>query len=273
MSRIIIRVNPDFLIDDGPETSVPIQAVVRPLSHPVFSSTKIRLFGPLGAAVPLREFTVAPDEDVVAGVKVTNERRRLQPWLPDPYCTTYYTPYIPQDLTEPQFKVMIQFHRFAKGEDVLPSQLSQRAIRCVLSANNNLPDPYTRFIRRTRRWRYTGWTRAHFLEFFRIYRSAILSSTADGSGILELQGLGEWIDAVPPIGMGCEEWETLFMEIGGLENVSTDEERWDVAHVVGADAAQAGSDDDDDAAVAMRERRKKKKSGEKDRLAALWRDG
>ncbi|EZG20976.1 hypothetical protein H107_00943, partial [Trichophyton rubrum CBS 202.88] len=251
----------------------PIQAVVRPLSHPVFSSTKIRLFGPLGATIPLRELLVTPDEDV-ASITVTPEQRMLQPWLPDPRCTTYYTPYLPRDLTEPQFKVMVQFHRFARGEDVLPNQLSQRAIRYILSANNNLPNPYARFNRRTRRWVYTGWTRAHFLAFFSIYRSVILSSTVDGSGILELRSLGEWLYAVPPEAMGCEEWESLIMEIGGLDNALTDEERWDARHTIGVEVvSRADEAGDDDAVPVMRARKKEKKGGQKNRFAALWRGG
>ncbi|DAA72498.1 TPA_exp: Uncharacterized protein A8136_6450 [Trichophyton benhamiae CBS 112371] len=273
MSRLIIRVNPDFLIDGGPETSDPIQAVVRPLSHPVFSSTKIRLFGPLGATIPLREFLATPDEGA-ASITVTSEQRIMQPWLPDPRCTTYYTPYLPRDLTEPQFKVMVQFHRFARGENVLPNQLSPRAIRYILSANNNLPDPYSRFNRRTRHWVYTGWTRAHFLAFFSIYRSVILSSTVDGSGILELRSLGEWLYAAPPEAMGCEEWERLIMEIGGLENILTDEERWDACHTIGVEAAgRADEVDDDDTVPVMRARKKERKRGQKDRLAALLRGG
>ncbi|GBF60356.1 hypothetical protein TMEN_2781 [Trichophyton mentagrophytes] len=272
MSRLVIRVNSDFLIDGRPETSDPIQAVVCSLSHPVFSSTKIRLFGPLGATIPLRELRVTTDEDV-ASITVTPEQRMLQPWLADSRRATYYTPYLPRDLTKPQFKVMVQFHRFARGEDVLQNPLSQRAIRYILSANNNLPDPYSRFNRRTRRWVYTGWTRAHFLAFFSIYRSGILSSTADGSGILGLRDLGEWLYAVPPEAMGCEEWESLIMEIGGLENVLTDEERWDACHTVGVEAAGRADEVGDDDTVPVIRARKEKKRGQKDRLAVLRRGG
>lgn len=106
MSRLVIRVNSDFLIDGRPETSDPIQAVVCSLSHPVFSSTKIRLFGPLGATIPLRELRVTTDEDV-ASITVTPEQRMLQPWLAGSRRATYYTPYLPRDLTKPQFKVMV----------------------------------------------------------------------------------------------------------------------------------------------------------------------
>ncbi|EGE08577.1 hypothetical protein TEQG_07594 [Trichophyton equinum CBS 127.97] len=215
MSRLVIRVNSDFLIDGRPETSDPIQAVVCSLSHPVFSSTKIRLFGPLGATIPLRELRVTTDEDVTS-ITVTPEQRMLQPWLAGSRRATYYTPYLPRDLTKPQFKVMVQFHRFARG---------------------------------------------------------ILSSTADGSGILGLRDLREWLYAVPPEAMGCEEWESLIMEIGGLENVLTDEERWDACHTVGVEAAGRADEVGDDDTVPVIRARKEKKRGQKDRLAVLRRGG
>lgn len=64
------------------------------------------------------------------------------------------------------------------------------------------------------------------------------------------------------------------MEIGGLENILTDEERWDACHTIGVEAAgRADEVDDDDTVPVMRARKKERKRGQKDRLAALLRGG
>lgn len=73
--------------------------------------------------------------------------------------------------------------------------------------------------------------------------------------------------------MGCEEWESLIMEIGGLENVLTDEERWDACHTVGVEAAGRADEVGDDDTVPVISARKEKKRGQKDRLAVLRRGG
>ena len=64
------------------------------------------------------------------------------------------------------------------------------------------------------------------------------------------------------------------MEIGGLDNALTDEERWDARHTIGVEVvSRADEAGDDDAVPVMRARKKEKKGGQKNRFAALWRGG
>ncbi|KAM5445836.1 hypothetical protein MaudCBS49596_007125 [Microsporum audouinii] len=232
MERDCVRVNPHFLLDGSPETSAAVQTVSRPLSHALFSSKKIRLFGPLGATIPLRELTIGPGDHLPASNGPNAQANQLQnqlPWLPDHGATTFYTPYIPEDLSAIQLEIILQFHRFVHGYPV--PFIDQHLVPRILTVHDQVPTPSTAFDETARRYTYQGWTRAHFVDFFNEYCAGKVTACV----LMGDMGLdvGEWMNTLPPAGMRCEDWAQMLREIGSLDNIVTDEEMGDVFVGVG----------------------------------------
>ncbi|KAK2873925.1 hypothetical protein FQN49_001996 [Arthroderma sp. PD_2] len=221
--RECVRLNPHFVVGDAniEETAV-IKTVLRPLSNDLFSSRKIRLFGPLGVAIPLREMTVGLGD--YYHHTQDKQKEALPDWLPNPPTTVFYTPYPDQDLDATQFEIIWQFNRFIHGkeiegiDDVLAGQ--------ILTVNNKVPMPTTVFNPESRRYVYQGWTRAHFVVFFNEYCASKVTAAVINNDL----GLsvGEWMNARPPEGMTEDDWGRLTREIGSLENIFTDEAFGDV---------------------------------------------
>src|SRR5438046_3033489 len=117
VSQTCVRVNPHHLVgeDSQIEERDVITSVVRPISHAVFSSKQIRIFGPLTATkggIPLREYLVG------AGDRTGSATKHFE-GLPNPVATTFYAHYAGNKLTAKHFEAIWQFYRFAKGEKVV----------------------------------------------------------------------------------------------------------------------------------------------------------
>ncbi|KAF3480221.1 uncharacterized protein GIQ15_05568 [Arthroderma uncinatum] len=224
VQRECVRLNPHFVVGDAniEETAV-IKTILRPLSNGLFSSKKIRIFGPLGVAIPLREMVVGLGDYYL----YTNQDKQqlvVPDWLPNPTSTFFYTPYVDQDFDSTQFEIIWQFNRFIHGKQI--DGIDDVLANKILTVNNKLPMPTTTFNPESRRYVYQGWTRAHLVEFFSEYcASKVTAAVLDGNlG----PSVGEWMNARPPDAMTEDDWQRLAWEIGSLENICTDEAFTDV---------------------------------------------
>lgn len=192
VSQTCVRVNPHHLVGEGSQVEERdvITSVVRPISHAVFSSKQIRIFGPLSArsgGIPLREYLVG------AGDRTGLVTKQFE-GLPNPVATTFYAHYTGDELTAKHFEAIWQFYRFAKGERITDIDAQMR--ETILTLRHTVEAPRSAYDLCTHRYIYEGWEEAHFKAFFDEY--CALKAAATVLEASDTADASEWMALQPP---------------------------------------------------------------------------